>query len=282
MLASSRIAAALAAGIGVASAAACVRGDTELRGSSPPVLDEQPSVAAVPADGDGAARSSVSPPDTAGHEEGPGAARVPLSRWQLWAAWNALKGDAYDLDGVNRFLDDGEQLACEPKSLVRYGGTRLKYQSAVQVNPAFRERLARFEDVVLEVAKDVYGRSPRRVLHFGTYACRSSRNRTYRVSEHALGNAIDVAGFDFGPASKREPLAPGLPRSLASAFQVRIAKHWSDQRTAAAATHARFLYELSTRLSEREDVFRVMIGPSRPDHADHFHFDMSPWRYVRF
>jgi hypothetical protein len=25
-----------------------------------------------------------------------------------------------------------------------------------------------------------------------------------------------------------------------------------------------------------------MIGPSRSDHSDHFHFDMSPWRYVYF
>jgi hypothetical protein len=158
----------------------------------------------------------------------------------------------------------------------------LKYQGSVQVNPAFRERLARFEQVVLEVAKQVYGRAPRRVLHFGTYSCRSSRRRSSRVSEHALGNAIDVAGFDFGPATKREPLSAGLPRSLSGSFQVRVKRHWNDRHTAASAIHARFLYELSSRLSERDDVFRVMIGPSHPDHADHFHFDMSPWRYVRF
>jgi hypothetical protein len=253
-----------------------------LSGSRPSPLAGSNAVHSAESAGDNAHPSTASPPDTPGHEEGPSAARVPLSRWQLWATWNALKGDAYELDGVDRFLDDGQRLACEPKSLVRYAGTHLKYQSAVQVNPAFRARLARFEEVVLEVAKDVYGRAPRRVLHFGTYSCRSSRNRAYRVSEHALGNAIDVAGFDFGAATKRDPLAVGLPRSLSGAFQVRIAKHWSDQRTPAAATHARFLYELSARLGERDDVFRVMIGPSRPDHSDHFHFDMSPWRYVRF
>jgi hypothetical protein len=263
-----------------ASISGCVRGDAELLGSRPSTRAGSASAEAAASD-ESAGRAS-SPPDTLGHEETPTSARAPLSRWQLWAAWNSLKGDAYELDAVDRFLDDGKRLACEPKSLVRYTGTRLKYQSAVQVNPAFRERLARFEEVVFEVAKEVYGRAPRRVLHLGAYSCRSSRNRSYRVSEHALGNAIDVAGFDFAAANKREPLSAGLPRSLSGAFQVRIAKHWNDQRTAASATHARFLYELSARLSEREDVFRGMIGPSRPDHADHFHLDMSPWRYVRF
>lgn len=227
--------------------------------------------------------SGASLPDTPGHEAEPGAARAPLSRWELWAAWNALKGDAYELDHVDRFLEEGRRLACEPKALVRYSGTRLKYQSAVQVNPAFRERLSRFEEVVAEVAKEVYGRAPRRVLHLGTYSCRSTRKRSYRVSEHALGNAIDVAGFDFGPASKKEPLVAGLPRTLGGAFQVKVKSHWSDRRgTPASAAHARFLSELAARLSDRDDVFRGMIGPSRPDHSDHFHFDMSPWRYVWF
>jgi hypothetical protein len=199
------------------------------------------------------------------------------------AAWNALKGDAYELDHVDRFVEEGRRLACEPKALVRYAGTRLKYQGAVQVNPAFRERLSRFEEVVAEVAHEVYGRAPRRVLHLGTYSCRSTRKRSYRVSEHALGNAIDIAGFDFGPASKKEPLVAGLPRALGSPFQVKVKSHWSDRRsTPASAAHARFLSELASRLSDRDDVFRGMIGPSRPDHSDHFHFDMSPWRYVWF
>jgi hypothetical protein len=27
-------------------------------------------------------------------------------------------------------------------------------------------------------------------------------------------------------------------------------------------------------------VFRTLLGPAHPDHADHFHFDMAPHPYV--
>ena len=62
-----------------------------------------------------------------------------------------------------------------------------------------------------------------------------------------------------------------------------MARHWSAAAASpTASVHAGFLHELAARLSERSDVFRVMIGPSRSDHSDHFHFDMSPWHYVYF
>jgi hypothetical protein len=219
----------------------------------------------------------------------PAAARGPrhellsLSRTEMWAAWNSLRGDAYDLDPIERIIDTGARITCKPENLVNHRGTLLPYQGVVQVNPAFRERLVRFERVVLDVATEVYGRAPARLRHFGAYSCRSTRQRSYRMSEHALGNAIDVIGFDFARAKKKDALAEGLPRELRGAFQVRVARHWSeDAKSPAAAVHARFLHELAERLGDRSDVFRGMIGPSRSDHSDHFHFDMSPWRYVYF
>lgn len=214
---------------------------------------------------------------------GPLHSLASLSNGELWAAWNSLRGDAYALDEVERFIDDGERPECDPNALVRHAGTHLRYRSSVQVNPAFVERLQRFELVASEVATEIYGRAPSRLQHLGAYSCRPSRRRSYRLSEHALGNAIDVMGFDFTRAASADTLPPGLPKALRGAFQVRIARHWQgDPDDPAALAHARFLHELSARLTERRDVFRVMIGPSRRDHADHFHFDMSPWRYIHF
>lgn len=214
---------------------------------------------------------------------GPNRTLLSLSRGELWATWNELRGDSYELDTVERFLDEGDEVTCDQKSLVRHGGTHVRYLRSVQVNPAFRQRLERFEEVVRDVALEVYGRAPSRLRHFGAYSCRSSRRRAHRLSEHALGNAIDVIGFDFAPAKKSETLAVGLPKRLRAAFEVRVARHWgADASHPTAAVHSRFLRELSERLTERRDVFRVMIGPSRSDHADHFHFDMSPWRYINF
>jgi hypothetical protein len=214
---------------------------------------------------------------------GPLNSLAALSNGELWAAWNSLRGDAYALDEIERFIEDGQRPECDPTALVRHGGTHLRYRSRVLVNPAFVDRLERFERVASEVAKEIYGRAPSRLQHLGAYSCRPSRRRAYRLSEHALGNAIDVMGFDFARAARADELPAGLPKALRGAFQVRIERHWQTlSDDPAAAAHARFLHELSARLRERSDVFRVMIGPSRRDHADHFHFDMSPWRYVHF
>jgi len=201
------------------------------------------------------------------------------ARSEAWARWNAAHDDAYALDGVDRWLDDGERPACAKASVVAYRGTSLRYSGPVFVNPAFQERLARFEVVVAEVSREVYGREPRRLRHLGAYNCRSVRTIHHLLSEHALGNALDVMGFDFGPATKATPLAPGLPQALRYPFEVRVRKHWAAT-SSLGQTHARFLATLTARLALRPDIFRSMFGPGHGGHDDHLHLDVSPWRYV--
>lgn len=203
----------------------------------------------------------------------------PLSRGELWARWNALRGDAYELDSVDRRLDDGERAACDPKSMVSYRGSRLRYAGALTISEPFKARLERFEHVVAEVALEVYGREPSRIRHYGAYSCRSTRNRSWVVSEHALGNALDVVGFDFGSATKQQPLTDGLPVALKHPFQVRVGRHWGKS-AGTSAIHARFLELLTDRLRERDDVFRCMFGPGHGGHDDHLHLDVAPYRYV--
>lgn len=203
------------------------------------------------------------------------------SRHALWAAWNAMRGDAYELDSVPRRLENPRaRVECEREGLVEHRGTTVRYHGPVVVNAAFRERLERFETVLADVARETYGRAPRRIRHLGAYSCRRSRTRSHMVSEHALGNAVDVLGFDFGPATKSEPLPEGLPKHLRGPFEVRVRKHWQATTPPTAELHAKFLETLTERLAERHDIFRSMFGPGHPGHADHFHFDMAPWRWV--
>jgi hypothetical protein len=205
------------------------------------------------------------------------------SRSRLWAAWNTLRGDPYPLDELDRLLAIGQRLSCDARSLVAYRGRTVSYRGTVWVNPAFQERLERFEAIVREVALETYGRAPLRLDHLGAYSCRSTRHHAGRLSEHALGNALDVAGFEFAPAQRHTPVPPDLPRALRGAFQIRVAQHWTPRSdTPVTALHAHFLHELAARCEQRSDLFRVLIGPSQKDHADHFHFDMSPWHYVNF
>ncbi len=175
---------------------------------------------------------------------------------------------AYPLDGESRKAPRKGRLDCPVVQLIDYEGDRVAYHKPVRTNPFFRERLQRFEEVVHEVAIEVYDRPPEAIRHFGVYNCRRVRGKA-RFSEHAFGNAIDVAGFDFGPGEG--PLRDG--------FRVSVLTHW-DARTGEERLHARFLYRLAEALSTRPDIFRGMLGPGAPGHDDHYHFDVGPSRYM--
>jgi hypothetical protein len=201
---------------------------------------------------------------------------APIANGQVdFFGWT-LREPAYPLDHITRRGQDTS--VCEPDVMVTYRGTSLRYSSTVRVHPAFRERLPEFERVASEVATEIYGRAPHRVLHSGTYNCRPIRGRRDRLSEHALGNALDVRGFEFRALPRRTSAPSDLHRSLRRGFTVTLDPHW-EARGTAGEVHQRFLRELVRRLAE-DDVFRVIYGPAHPGHRNHFHFDMSPFRWI--
>lgn len=201
-----------------------------------------------------------------------------VSYYSFFDGWGR---DPYALDLVERFVDEpARRLRCDAGAMVLHRDRALRY--AVRVHPAFAERLERFGRFVSELATEHYGRAPRRLLHRGAFVCRSARSRRERVSEHALGNAIDVEGFDFGPLPRRAAAAPPeMPRRLRRAFSLRVQKHWAPRR-ARDAYHARFLHELAEALRQHPEIFRGIVGPPRPRHGGHLHLDMAPWRYAMF
>ena len=188
-------------------------------------------------------------------------------------------GDTYPLDDVSRVVPSKGRVKCPKVEMVTYKGDIIRYHRPTRVFVGFRDRLRKFEAVVLEVAKEVYGRAPKKIKHIGTYNCRRIGGYPHLISEHGLGNGIDIAGFDFAKLKRGEKLPEGLPRSLKRSFKVRMLKHWNGKR-GASAVHSKFLKTLARRLIEREDIFRVLLGPSYPGHKNHFHFDCSPWRLV--
>ncbi len=189
----------------------------------------------------------------------------------------ALVDAGYPLDHIERIIPARGRFRCPKVAKVRYRGDIIRYHSPVFVNVPFRERLRRFEAVVRQTAIEIYGRAPRRIRHMGTYNCRRIAAWPTFLSEHGLANGIDVAGFDFGRARRSERAA--APRRLKRAFKVRLAHHWT-KTSGVGAVHARFLRTLARRLIARQDIFRVLLGPSYPGHKNHFHFDCAPWRLV--
>ena len=177
--------------------------------------------------------------------------------------------DVYPLDDEPRERVGGR---CPQVQLVDYAGDVIAYHRPLRVNPFFKERLQQFELVVLQVSRRVYGRAPRAIRHFGAYACRAIKGRA-RLSEHALGNALDVWGFDFDPD-------PSQPSPLDQGFQIVLLKDWSGG-SPLRDHHARFLRELVRELAARPDIFRGILGPGAPDHDDHFHFDVGRSRFIK-
>jgi hypothetical protein len=195
------------------------------------------------------------------------------------AAADAAADDigSYPLDGVERTLPAGQPLPCRDFEHVRYRGELIRYARPVQVHPAFRERLRAFEKLVAETAVEHYGRAPAKILHLGALNCRRIRLYPAWLSEHALGNALDVAGFVFAPLPRKQALPAGLPRALRSGFEVKLVPHWTATR-GTGAVHSAFLRELARRLIARTDIFRAVLGPAWPGHKNHFHLDCAPYR----
>jgi len=185
-------------------------------------------------------------------------------------------GRSYPLDRLRR-SSHGTAASCPRLELRRFRGDTLQFLPSVRVVEPFRERLLEFERVVREVSQRVYSRPPSAILVAASYGCRSVRGKQLRLSEHALGNAIDIAGFRFSPLAKGKSAA-GAP-ALSAGFDVRVDQHWRGRGSALRRRHSRFLHELTAALV-KHDTFRTLLGPAHRDHSDHFHFDMAPEHYV--
>lgn len=215
-----------------------------------------------------AASVSAAPPSPSGSPSGVAAEETPFTEAELYP---------YPLDDVSREVPARGRVKCPEVELVRYAGDVIRYHKPLKIYKDFQPRLHRFEEIVRDTAIEFYGRAPRRIRHLGSYYCRRIRSWPTYISEHGLGNALDVEGFDFDWISKKK--APETPANLRQGLRVRVLDHWGSTR-GVGAVHDKFLRTLAERLIEERPLFRVMLGPNEPGHQNHFHFDVAPWRFV--
>lgn len=131
-------------------------------------------------------------------------------------------------------------------------GQSIAIEPGAELNCAMAEASAQFmADVVSPAADKVFGQKLKAVSHASAYVCRP-RNSTNKLSEHAFGNALDIARFT---------LADGKP---------------VDVLPAPAGKEAGFLAEIRKAAC---GPFKTVLGPgSDADHALHFHFDLAKRR----
>lgn len=129
-------------------------------------------------------------------------------------------------------------------------GKDVALQPEAEMNCAIAEAAARFtRDVISPRANAEYGEELKSISHASAYVCRP-RNGTRKLSEHAFGNALDIAAF-----------------TLANGVRIEVVLRPEERE-------ARFLGALRKAAC---GPFKTVLGPgSDADHATHLHFDLAP------
>lgn len=131
-------------------------------------------------------------------------------------------------------------------------GTGIGLEPHAEMNCAMAEAAARFaKGAMSSAATEVFGSTLKSISHASAYVCRP-RNGTRKLSEHAFGNALDIASFE---------LSDGTTIAVEPAPPEKNARYLAKVREAACGP------------------FKTVLGPgSDADHAEHFHFDLAPRR----
>lgn len=131
------------------------------------------------------------------------------------------------------------------------GPTGIRYEGGVPIDCTLALRIPAFEAVVQSEARARLGAPVTRVGTFGSYNCRPMRGWSGSLSEHAFGDAIDIARF-------------GLRRGR----EVTVLRDYRGDDA-----RGRFLRDVYARL-RGEAGFAHVRGPDDDAlHRDHFHVD---------
>lgn len=187
--------------------------------------------------------------------KGPDERGLPAKPWELTAEEKACRQRLVSLGvAFKEHPPESDPAGCEiPHPIViRSLGRSIGIAPEAELNCAMAEASARFmADVVSPAAEEAFGQKLKSVGHASAYVCRP-RNGTTKLSEHAFGNALDIARFT---------LADGKP---------------VDVLPAPAGKEANFLAEIRKAAC---GPFKTVLGPgSDADHALHLHFDLAKRR----
>lgn len=156
--------------------------------------------------------------------------------------------------------DGDPSLTCVVEDPIRAGevinGVTYKYYNQSSGRPMYMscelaDALWRLGDVLQEY--DIT-----EVLHIGTFNCRKIGG-TSRLSQHGLGNAIDIYGF----------VDKNGTRYI-------LEDHWEHDTTSPMDEKARVLYEIGQRM-HTDKIFHNVLTPNyNAAHDNHFHVDLAP------
>ena len=207
--------------------------------------------------------------------DGPGSSRKRWSAAEIAAARKAcasvLNGVKLTYTEVDPIGGPGDCGIAAPIKVTAIGGRKsVKVEPAAVVNCNLAAAAVRWIDTKVQVpALAEFGETVVKIRNAASYACRRRNNqKTGKLSEHALGNALDVSSFE-----------------LASGKEVTVLKGWRGQKDDSLVEEvvakvikrdtpeSRFLRQVHAGACE---VFSTILGPEADKyHVNHFHFDLG-------
>ena len=144
---------------------------------------------------------------------------------------------------------------CGIANAVRVEQSAIAWNHPAEMSCSLATRLDSFErDIVQPAAQRYFGRPVVLIHHFGAFTCRNENGGHGRLSQHALGNAIDIGGFE-----------------LADGTRIAVETDWRGRGPRRA-----FLHEVAKGACR---YFNVVLTPATDAlHRNHFHFDVGPYR----
>lgn len=156
----------------------------------------------------------------------------------------------------DRIADWRTPEGCGIEWAVRVRQSAIPWNRPAQMSCPMSAKIWDFETYVIQPAAQKYfNRSVRQISHFGTYNCRGERGgRPDRMSQHAFGRAIDIAGFDLDDGTR-----------------ITVVRDWRNQ-----GAKSQFLHEVAKGAC---GIFSVVLTPdSNAEHYNHMHVDIGPYK----
>jgi hypothetical protein len=161
--------------------------------------------------------------------------------------------DDHDVDYQAVDGNDANNSRCNVDTAVKVRRAAVALSKPATMSCGLANRLDQFtREVVQPLARSDLGERVSRINHLGSYVCRGNTSVRGRLSEHAFGRAIDIAGF-----------------RLADGKTVSVEHDWSRP-----GPNRTFLHHVARSACQ---YFSVVLTPdSNADHYNHFHFDIGP------
>lgn len=176
----------------------------------------------------------------------------PMPKQEM-ACRERLKSLGVEFEERKPIRDEEKGCSIPYPLVVKTLGASIDVTPEAEMNCQMAEASARFVvDTISPAAKATFGADLKSVSQASAYACRP-RHNGQKMSEHAFGNALDIAGFTLTDGKKID-IEP-MPQ------QEGVKKFLADLRKAACGP------------------FKTVLGPgSDADHELHFHLDLEPRR----